>query len=119
MNSKKKLNLLPEEVKNKYANRYLAYAASILGGILLLIFVFQYAQIGILSWQTNRIIEKNEEYDNEKNVIVELEKSIKQYRTLPSRSGIGRPSSPIHQSMNFATQLSGSGLHVPIKRLRI
>lgn len=81
MNSKKKLNLLPEEVKNKYANRYLAYAASILGGILLLIFVFQYAQIGILSWQTNRIIEKNEEYDNEKNVIVELEKSIKQYQT--------------------------------------
>ena len=78
MNSKKKLNLLPDEVKNRYANRYLAYTASALGVII------QYVQIGMLSWQTNRIIEKNEKYDNEKNVIVDLEKSIKQYQTFLS-----------------------------------
>lgn len=84
MNSKKKLNLLPDEVKNKYANRYLAYTASILGGIMVLLLVIQYVQIGVLSWQTNRIIEKNEKYDNEKSVIVNLEKSIKQYQTFLS-----------------------------------
>lgn len=84
MNSKKKLNLLPDEVKNRYANRYLAYTASVLGGIMVLLLVIQYVQIGMLSWQTNRIIEKNEKYDNEKNVIVDLEKSIKQYQTFLS-----------------------------------
>jgi len=87
MNSKKKLNLLPDEVKNKYANRYLAYTASVLGGIMVFLLVIQYVQIGMLSWQTNRIIEKNEKYDNEKNVIVDLEKSIKQYLPLILRIG--------------------------------
>ena len=84
MNSKKKLNLLPDEVKNRYANRYLAYTASVLGGIMVLLLIIQYVHIGMLSWQTNRIIEKNEKYDNEKNAIVDLEKSIKQYQTFLS-----------------------------------
>ena len=75
----KKLNLLPQEIKNKYMNRYLIFAAvSVCIGVALIL-ASQYIQIGILSWQTDKIIASNEKYDNEKENIANLEERIKKY----------------------------------------
>lgn len=79
MNMKKKLNLLPEEIKNRYANKYLVYTASAMGAFILLFVLIQYTQIGILTWQTDKIIESNQKYDREKEGIVNLEESIAKY----------------------------------------
>ena len=62
---KKKLNLLPPEVKNRYANRYITYAASAIGGILILALTIQYIHIGILSLQINNIVKNNEAYQKQ------------------------------------------------------
>ena len=38
MNEKKKLNLLPLEAKNKYANKYLKFTAAVVAGFFILLF---------------------------------------------------------------------------------
>ena len=76
MNKKKKLNLLPPEAKNKYANKYLKITASIVAGFFILLMLFQYGRIGVLNWQTNKIIENNRKYNKEKETIQMIKDSI-------------------------------------------
>ena len=76
MNEKKKLNLLPPEAKNKYANKYLKITASIVAGFFILLMLFQYGRIGVLNWQTNKIIENNRKYNKEKETIQMIKDSI-------------------------------------------
>ncbi len=78
---RKKLNLLPQEVKNKYANRYITYAASALCGICILILVIQYIHIGILHLQISDIVKNNEMYQKEQETIETLKVNIKNHRT--------------------------------------
>lgn len=79
MKNRKKLNLLPEEIKNKYISKYLTGAAIGFCIVIALFVSVQYIQIGILSWQTNRIIANNEKYDKEKETIAQLEENIKKH----------------------------------------
>lgn len=79
MKNRKKLNLLPEEIKNKYISKYLTGAAIGFCIVIALFLSVQYIQIGILSWQTNRIIANNEKYDKEKETIAQLEENIKKH----------------------------------------
>lgn len=79
MKNRKKLNLLPEEIKNKYISKYLTCAAIGFCIVIALFLSVQYIQIGILSWQTNRIIANNEKYDKEKETIAQLEENIKKH----------------------------------------
>lgn len=81
MKSRKKINLLPLEIQNKYMNRYLTVAVIGLCIIIALVLVGRYIQIGILSWQTDKIIASNEQYDKEKEAILNLEENIKKYQT--------------------------------------
>lgn len=80
MKNLKKLNLLPDAIKNKYANKFLAYTAGVLCVLLFLFLSVQYVQIGVLSWQTNKIIESNQKYDKEKETILNLQASIEKYK---------------------------------------
>ena len=76
MNENKKLNLLPPEAKNKYANKYLKITASFVGGFFVLLLLFQYCQIGILTVQTNKILADNQKYNEEKENIEKLKESV-------------------------------------------
>ena len=53
MNERKKLNLLPQEVKNKYANKYLKLTAAFVGGFFILLLLLQYCHIGLLRLETS------------------------------------------------------------------
>lgn len=75
----KKINLLPQKIKNKYINRYLIFAAIGIGMSVALVLGSQGVRIGILSWQTDKIIASNEKYEKEKETIANLEESIKEY----------------------------------------
>lgn len=79
MNEKKKLNLLPPEAKNKYANKYLKFTATITAGFFILLLLIQYCQIGILSYQTNKILTDNQKYNKEQETIKVLKTSIANY----------------------------------------
>ena len=79
MNSKKKLNLLPLEAKNKYANRYLKFTTIFISGFLILLLLIQYCHIGILNLQTNKILSDNQKYNEEQRIIEELNDNIEKY----------------------------------------
>ena len=79
MNEKKKLNLLPLEAKNKYANKYLKLTAAVIAGFFILLLLIQYCQIGILSIQTNKILADNQKYNKEQQTIKDLKESIANY----------------------------------------
>ena len=79
MNEKKKLNLLPPEAKNKYANKYLKFTAAVVAGFFILLLLIQYCQIGILSIQTNKILADNQKYNKEQQTIKDLKESIANY----------------------------------------
>lgn len=84
MNEKKKLNLLPPEAKNKYANKYIKVTASIIAGFFILLILIQYCQIGILTVQTNKILADNQKYNREKETIQTLKDSIANYEAFLS-----------------------------------
>ena len=79
MNEKKKLNLLPPEAKNKYANKYVKYTAAVTCGFFVLLLLIQYCQIGILTIQTNKILADNQKYNEEKENIRVLKDNIANY----------------------------------------
>ena len=79
MNEKKKLNLLPPEAKNKYANKYLKFTAAVIAGFFVLLLLIQYCQIGILSIQTNKILSDNQKYNKEQETIKALKENIANY----------------------------------------
>lgn len=79
MNEKKKLNLLPPEAKNKYANKYLKFTAAVIAGFFILLLLIQYCQIGILSIQTNKILSDNQKYNKEQETIKVLKENIANY----------------------------------------
>ena len=79
MNEKKKLNLLPPETKNKYANKYVKYTAAVTCGFFVLLLLIQYCQIGILTIQTNKILADNQKYNEEKENIRVLKDNIANY----------------------------------------
>jgi hypothetical protein len=79
MKNIKKLNLLPPEIKTKYANKYMLSIAGVIGAFLIAILFLQYTQIGILSWQINTIEENNHKYENEELAIEVLKKDIERY----------------------------------------
>lgn len=76
MQGYKKLNLLPLAVRNKYANKYLLYAASLVCGICILALAIQYINIGILSYNIKRIGKENAKYNEEKAKIESLTNMI-------------------------------------------
>ena len=79
MSEVKKINLIPQEAKNKYANKYLILTAAGLSGIMLIFALLQLADIGILSFGIKRIEDKNKKYDEEKAVIEMTKERIKEY----------------------------------------
>ena len=80
MQGYKKLNLLPIAVKNKYANKYLLYAASLICGICILAISIQYINIGILSYDIQEIGKENAKYNEEKSKIEGLTNLIQQQK---------------------------------------
>lgn len=75
----KKINLIPQEAKNKYANKYLILTAVGISGIMLIFALLQLADIGLLSFDIKRIEDKNKKYDEEKTVIEQTQERIKEY----------------------------------------
>lgn len=79
MNEKKKLNLLPPEAKNKYANKYLKFTAAGIAGFFVLLLLIQYCRIGILGIQTNKILSDNQKYNKEQETVKVLKETIANY----------------------------------------
>ncbi|MCK9479997.1 MAG: hypothetical protein M0R40_10955, partial [Firmicutes bacterium] len=61
MQGNKKLNLLPLSVKNKYINKYLIYAASLVCGICILALLAQYIGMAFLQYDIKKIGKANTE----------------------------------------------------------
>ena len=81
MNGKKKLNLLPPEIKNKDVNKSFLCAAAAVGGIFLIALAVQYIHIGMLSMQINNTIKNNELYNSEQQTLEKLKSNIKKYES--------------------------------------
>jgi hypothetical protein len=77
----KKLNLLPLSVKNKYINKYLIYAASLICGICILALLVQYIGMAFLQYNIKKIGKANTEYNNEKAKIEILQSAIDEHKT--------------------------------------
>ena len=75
----KKLNLLPEETKNKYLKRYLIYIWSLAGALIIAVVAVQHLNIGITTMQINSIKRENEKYNSAKENIASISKSIEAY----------------------------------------
>lgn len=80
MKEKKKLNLLPAEVQQKYSKKYMMYAVLSVFAILLTITGVQYGRCCVITWQTERIRAENARYDEEKDNIAQLQTEIEQYK---------------------------------------
>lgn len=81
MQEHKKLNLLPLSVKNKYANKYLIYAASLICGICILALAVQYINIYILNYDIQKIEKANAKYNEEKAKIESLQNTINEHKS--------------------------------------
>ncbi len=81
MSGIKKLNLLPEEIKNKYLKKYLMLFCGFVGAVFLIILAIQYINIGVINMQINSIKKENDKYNDAKANIAVLEENIKQYET--------------------------------------
>lgn len=79
MNGTKKINLLPQEISNRYANRYLKYLAIGIASVMVLVLGTQLANMGILKLQINHYQEQNAKYEQEKRNIEAIEKRILSY----------------------------------------
>lgn len=76
MNERKKINLLPIEIKNKYISKYMVYLSSFAAGVFVFILILQYTHLAILNFQINHIQKENDKYTAEKETITSLQKSI-------------------------------------------
>lgn len=81
MQGNKKLNLLPLSVKNKYINKYLLYAASLVYGICILAVLVQYLSMAFLQYDIKKIGRANTEYNEEKARIELLQIAIDEHKT--------------------------------------
>lgn len=81
MKGLKKLNLLPVEIKNKYANKYFKLLAIIIAAVMLLVIGVQAVNAGILTLQINQYNDRNAKYEQEKRNIEELQNRIVSYNT--------------------------------------
>ena len=79
MNGIKKINLLPPEIRSKYANRYLKYMAFSAFVVMALAFCLQLAGMGILKLQIHHYQEQNAQYEQEKRNIEEIQNRIVSY----------------------------------------
>lgn len=80
MQRNKKLNLLPLSVKNKYINKYLIYAASLVCGICILALLAQYIGMAFLQYDIKKIGKANTEYNEEKAKIELLQSAIDEHK---------------------------------------
>ncbi len=80
MKRMKKLNLLPQQVKDGYINRYFKMSLGAVCLILALVVTTQYARIGILNIQINHIENENKRYDTEEKNIAKLQSEIDNYQ---------------------------------------
>lgn len=80
MQGNKKLNLLPLSVKNKYINKYLIYAASLICGICILALLAQYLGMAFLQYDIKKIGKANTEYNEEKAKIELLQSAIDEHK---------------------------------------
>ena len=76
MHFNKKLNLLPERYKDRHATQYILLGFGSIFGILILIMLVTYVNVGISSFGISRLQKENTEYQAREKRIVELEESI-------------------------------------------
>ena len=79
MNGLKKINLLPIEIKNKYANKYLKLLAAFIAAVMVLVVGVQVVNAGILTLQINHYKDQNAKYEEEKRNIEKLQNRIISY----------------------------------------
>ena len=79
MTETKKINLLPIEIKRKYANKYLKYFAVVVAFFMIMAVMVQFACVGILHLQINYYNDKNEKYEEMKKDIEALENQAASY----------------------------------------
>ncbi|MBE7047670.1 MAG: hypothetical protein E7396_09740 [Ruminococcaceae bacterium] len=79
MNGLKKINLLPIEIKNKYANKFLKIFAGMIAAVMVLIMIVQVANIGFLTLRINYYKDRNAKYEQEKKNIEDIQNRIISY----------------------------------------
>lgn len=82
MKVNEKQNLIPEEIKEKYAKRYLAGFVILVCSILVISIAVPYVSMSIISNQIGRIENENNEYNLQKKEIDLLQNEIDEYMTV-------------------------------------
>lgn len=82
MKVNEKQNLIPEEIKEKYAKRYLAGFIILVCSILVISIAVPYVSMSIISNQIGRIENENNEYNLQKKEIDLLQNEIDEYMTV-------------------------------------
>jgi len=82
MQTSKKLNLLPQKLKNKYLNRYFIYGTATVCGIVVLALLFLYGNMAVLSYQIHGLQNENAAYNTEKSKIEDLQNKISGHKKL-------------------------------------
>ena len=82
MKVNEKQNLIPEEIKEKYAKRYLAGFIILVCSVLVISIAVPYVSMSIISNQIGRIENENNEYNLQKKEIDLLQNEIDEYMTV-------------------------------------
>lgn len=82
MQTSKRLNLLPQKLKNKYINRYFICCASVICGVAVLALLLLYGNMAVLSYQIHALQKENAAYNTEKTKIDNLQSKISAHKEL-------------------------------------
>ena len=82
MKVNEKQNLIPEEIKEKYAKKYLAGFIILICSVLVISMAVPYVSMSIISNQISKIENENNEYNMQKKEIDILQNEIDEYMTV-------------------------------------
>lgn len=87
MHYNKKLNLLPQQYKDRYANKYLLLGFGGICAVLIFIILVAYVSAGMTSFDISRLQKENTEYQSKQKKIAELGENIARNKELISEYG--------------------------------
>lgn len=82
MDFSKKLNLLPQDYKDRYANRYILIGFGTIAVVFVLILSTMYVNLVVTKLGIKKLTEENIEYQSKQSTILNLEKEIDQNRAI-------------------------------------
>ena len=104
----KKINLLPQEYKDKYANKYIMLGFGGIVGIIILILLVTYINLGIANFSIQKIYKENTQYKTKLSQVSKLEEDITKNKGILSE--YEKPYFPFYRFMQSVESYKPYGL---------